>query len=145
MNRIFEGTLFGEPCRFLFSAGVLFDARDKYEMPIEEIMALKGREKLEALCYLATEMSKEAGSDRVYNPDAENGVSWQEAVALETAVLLAINQGTFREVKDTKPRSKTLEKIQKKTEPDKRGRTFLSRLFRGLGSLKNRPTTPPPA
>lgn len=140
MERVFECNLFGESCRFLFSGNVLFDARDKYGMELNEIMELKGREKLGALCYLATEMSKEAGDDKYYKPEE---IDWQKALALETAVLMAINKGTWREHPSKEPRSKTLEKIQKKTASESHALAFIFRLLQFLGLRRKKPCAPP--
>ena len=141
MERVLEGTLFDTRFKFLFSGYVLYDVKDKYQMELEEILEIKGRERVEMLCYLATEMSKEAGDSRTFSPD-EIARDWQMTLALDTAVRLAINKGTWRDHPSKEPTSKTLAKIQKKTGIGSLARTFILRLLLRLAFPKKKPCTP---
>lgn len=135
MERTLEFDLFGRKHKFLYTAGVMYDARDKYELNIDEILDLTGDEKANAVYFLANAMSKAAGSDETYHDKEYTPI---ETLLLETAVIQAIVKGNYREVKP-KQINKTLEKIEKKKVRGLLVRISLWLLFRSLGYPLRKP------
>jgi len=135
MERTLEFDLLGKKHRFLYTASVMYDAMDKYELNIDEILDLTGAEKSSAIFYLANEMAKAAGSSETYDNKEYTPL---ETLLLETAVIQAIVRANRREVKPETV-SKTLAKIEKKKARVLLARIFLWLLLRCLGfPLKKR-------
>ncbi|MEN6594693.1 MAG: hypothetical protein ABFC31_07110 [Clostridiaceae bacterium] len=138
MERVFETVIFGQPHRFAFTAGVQYDAMDKFNMNVMQLIEAKGRQRVEIDCYLATEMSKEAGENFVF---CAEDITPNEALLLRTAVIMAINIGNQRDY-PPKVINKTLAELEKKKEARSPARISWLRRFLGLGSGKKKPITP---
>lgn len=110
MDRSYSFELRGVQHKFFYTSAVMYDAMEKYEMDIGQIFDMAGKERVEAVIFLANAMTSAAGGTETFDSFDLTPV---ETLMLETAVIRAINAGNQREYKP-KLVSKTLQKIQKK-------------------------------